>query len=150
VANDPVVVRPAATTDLDAMIELERVFPSDRMSRRAMARHLRSGSAWVGVADRGGELVAYAMVLFRRDRPWGRLYSIVVDPRVRGQGIAGMLITAAEDEARRRGMAELRLEVRADNAAALAVYVRHGYAKIGSLPRYYSDLADGVRLARRW
>lgn len=149
-ANDTVVVRPAGLSDLDAMIEMERLFPSDRMSRRAMARHLRSGTAWVGVADRGGEPLGYAMLLFRRDRPWARLYSIVVLSRARGQGIAGALMDAAEGEVRRRGLSELRLEVRADNTGAIALYDGRGYARVGVLPRYYTDLSDALRLARRW
>jgi ribosomal-protein-alanine N-acetyltransferase len=150
VAHEGVVVRPATMADLDGMVELERSFPSDRMSRRAMARHLRGGTAWLGVAVRGDECLGYAMVLFRRDRTWARLYSIVVSAAARGKGIAGLLMEAAEGEARGRGMSELRLEVRADNTSAISMYRRRGYATLESLPAYYTDLSDGIRLLRRW
>jgi ribosomal protein S18 acetylase RimI-like enzyme len=39
----------------------------------------------------------------------------------------------------------LRLEVRADNVAAIRLYERHGYRRIGRLAAYYDDGADGWR-----
>jgi ribosomal protein S18 acetylase RimI-like enzyme len=44
-----------------------------------------------------------------------------------------LLLDAVEDEARRRGWRELRLDTRADLSEARALYTRHGYAEI---PRY--------------
>ena len=73
--------------------------------------------------------------------------SIVVDPAARGRGIAQQLIEAAHRQARQRGCRRVVLEVRCDNAAALALYRRLGYQPIEMLPTYYEDGADGTRLA---
>jgi hypothetical protein len=56
---------------------------------------------------------------------------------------------AAEDEARRRGDLFMRLEVRADNAAAIALYQRLGYKAFGRHLDYYEDHAEAIRLHKR-
>jgi ribosomal protein S18 acetylase RimI-like enzyme len=48
-------------------------------------------------------------------------------------------------EAARRGVAEVFLEVRADNPVAQALYASEGFAEIGRKPRYYQpDDVDAV------
>jgi ribosomal-protein-alanine N-acetyltransferase len=49
-------------------------------------------------------------------------------------------------EAAKMGLLRVRLEVRADNAAARALYAKLGFAESGQLPGYYEDGADGLRL----
>ena len=68
-------------------------------------------------------------------------------PEYRGRGIAQQLIEAAHRQARQRGCRRVVLEVRCDNAAALALYQRRGYRAVEMLPAYYEDGADGTRLA---
>jgi len=43
----------------------------------------------------------------------------------------------------------MRLEVRADNVEAKALYTRLGYRPIGSQPAYYDDGMDAVRMEKR-
>jgi [ribosomal protein S18]-alanine N-acetyltransferase len=72
----------------------------------------------------------------------------VVAPKYRGRGVGAGLLVAAEAAARQRGCRELRLEVRQDNAAAMALYESAGYRRIAKLPDYYEDGAAGWRYAR--
>ena len=59
-------VRKAARGDLDALIELEeRVFATDRLSRRSLRRFLASPSAELVVAQLASRLAGNAIVLFR-------------------------------------------------------------------------------------
>jgi ribosomal protein S18 acetylase RimI-like enzyme len=140
-------VHPATQADLDALVALERrAFSGDRMSRAQYRRHLGSASAAVLVADTPQEgLLGSALVFFRRGSALARLYSIATAPAARGRGIGGHLLGAAEDAARARGCRALRLEVRVDNAAAIALYERAGYRRIGSYAGYYEDGADAWR-----
>lgn len=55
------------------------------------------------------------------------LYSLWLDPGVRGLGIAGQLLAATLDWARALRARTLRLRVAADNAAARSVYERFGF-----------------------
>jgi [ribosomal protein S18]-alanine N-acetyltransferase len=142
-------VRRARRSDLDALIALElRCFRGDRLSARQYRFHLASNRAWLGVAGRDEVLEGSALVMFRADTRAARLYSIAVDPVARGAGLGLALLRAAERAARARGADEMRLEVRADNRAAIALYEREGYARFGRRRRYYEDGADALRFAK--
>lgn len=130
-------------------MELEhRCFDGDRLTRRSLRRMLTRARAALLVDDANGRLRGYALVLFRAGTPLARLYSIAVDPDARGRGVGGALLAAAEDAARDRGCTALRLELRDDNAAARAMYGRHGYRHIGRRTAYYADDADAVRMEK--
>ncbi|MFB7471908.1 GNAT family N-acetyltransferase [Kitasatospora sp. NPDC056184] len=55
------------------------------------------------------------------------LRSVWVGPRARGRGVGDGLLAAVEAWARRRGSTSLRLAVLSGNAAAVALYRRHGF-----------------------
>ena len=53
--------------------------------------------------------------------------TVAVAPRAQGLGLGRRLLDELERARRRRGAASVMLEVRADNAAARALYERSGY-----------------------
>jgi ribosomal protein S18 acetylase RimI-like enzyme len=140
-------VRRASLADLDALVALEqRTFDSDQLSRTQYRRHLVSDSARVLVVDGAGpSLAGAAVVFFRKGSAVARLYSLATAAEARGKGVASALLEAVEAAARDRGCRLLRLEVRADNPAAIRLYERHGYHRIEPLAAYYDDGADGWR-----
>jgi len=144
-----VEVRLARADDARALFELEhRCFSGDRLSLRQYRHHIRNDRARVLVAERAGQRLGGAIVFLRRGSSRVRLYSIMVDPQARGQGLAGVLLQAVEDAAVDLGATELRLEVRQDNAAAIRLYNRRGYRPIGQRAGYYQDGADAWRFAK--
>jgi ribosomal protein S18 acetylase RimI-like enzyme len=60
----------------------------------------------------------------------------------RGRGIGAALLRATLDAATANGIGRVELVVRADNAAAIALYERHGFELEGRLRDYL--LVDGV------
>jgi ribosomal protein S18 acetylase RimI-like enzyme len=143
-------VRKAARGDLDALTELEqRVFATDRLSRRSLRRFLASPSAEVIVAHAGERLAGTAIVLFRPRALAARLYSLAVAPPMGGRGVAAMLLQAAEQAALARGCRMIRLEVHVGNHAALARYRKSGYREFGRLRKYYEDGGDALRFEKR-
>lgn len=150
VAATPVTVRPGERRDLDTLVALEQEFPGDRMSRAAMSRMLGRETAQVWVAVQGGEVVGDAIVLYRRGFESARLYSMVVHPSRRGQGVARALLEAAEEGARERGCIVMRLEVREDNAPAIALYRGAGYESVGRTSDYYEDHSTAIRMRKRF
>jgi len=143
-------VRPARRTDVAALAALEaRCFSCDWLSARQYRRHVGSGSAIVlAAAGDDGRLLGSAVVFLRAASRVARLYSIAVDPSARGRGLGVILLSAAESAARRRGAAVLRLEVRQDNPAAIALYAARGYRLIGARDSYYEDGAAAWRYER--
>jgi ribosomal protein S18 acetylase RimI-like enzyme len=146
-----VTTREAVAGDVKGLAALEtRAFTSDRLSARSLREFIGSPSAAVLVAEDGAEnLLGYAIVRFRRTTSVARLYSIAVAEGARGKGIGERLLRAAEHEARRRGSLFMRLEVKAGNAPAIALYERFGYREFGRLPDYYEDHAEAIRLEKR-
>jgi ribosomal protein S18 acetylase RimI-like enzyme len=142
--------RKAEPGDVDALTELEqRVFATDRLSRRSLRRFLTSPSAEVIVAEQGAQLCGTAIVLFRPRSVVARLYSIAVAPPMGGRGVAPMLLEAAEAAALARGCRAIRLEVHETNHAAISRYHKSGYREFGRVRRYYEDGGDALRFEKR-
>ncbi|MGP1664527.1 MAG: GNAT family N-acetyltransferase, partial [Rhodanobacter sp.] len=125
--------------DLDALVMLEqRSFSGDRLSRAQYRRHLRSASARVLIAAAHGHpCLGSAVLFFRTGSTLARLYSLATQPEARGQGVGTVLLEAASEAARAHHCRALRLEVRTDNSAAITLYERLGYRRIGGYPHYY-------------
>ena len=143
-------LRDATVADLPALLVLEAQFPGDRMSRRQFLHHLGNPRARLRVVLVDGLVKGYHLVLRRRFSRWARLYSIAVAHTARGAGLGRRLLADAERLARRGGARGLRLEVRQDNAAAVALYASAGYRRVKVLRRYYDDGGHGWRYARDW
>ena len=148
------VVREARGNDLDAIAKLEcDSFPMDQVSRRSLRYFLRAPHRPVIAATFEGELAGYALVSLRKGGRTVRIYSLAVDVRFARRGVGRALLQACERYARAHGCARLALEVRYDNAPAIALYKDHGFRQFGEHARYYADGATALRfrksLARR-
>jgi ribosomal-protein-alanine acetyltransferase len=140
------VVRDAARDDLDAIVTLENdSFPEDRVSRRTFAYHLRAPDRTVIVATVDRALAGYVLNALRKTGRTMRIYTIAVDPRFGRRGIGTALLAAAEKLARRHGRQAVTLEVRYDNARAIALYEKCGYRLFGEHEDYYADGATALR-----
>lgn len=115
-------IRRAEADDIPVLTDIEnRAFASDRISRRAFRYLLSKANAEVLVETSvAGVVRGYALLLFNRGTSLARLYSIAVDPQWQRAGVGRALLAAAEDAARSRGAAWMRLEVRADAAVVQA------------------------------
>jgi ribosomal-protein-alanine N-acetyltransferase len=87
------------------------------------------------VAD-DGTVVGYAGLQTVLDE--GYINNVAVDPRFRRQGVADELIAAFVRFGKAK-LAFLTLEVRATNAPAIALYMKHGFAQVGRRKDYYDD-----------
>lgn len=133
-------IRAAEPADLDLLEALEEaVFATDRADRRAFQHAMRSPSMTLLVAQDEGGLLGYAMMERRRGSSLVRLTSIAVRPESAGAGLGHHLLAAAEADALSHGGERLRLEVRADNAAAQRLYDRAGYRRFKVVEGYYED-----------
>lgn len=141
-------IRRATLRDVPALLALETLFVSDRMSARSIRRFIASPRARVFVAARGEQVLGNLVLLLRAGSRRARIYSVVVSPQARGLGLGNRLVEAGERAAKREGRNAVSLEVRADNTAARALYARRGYVEERALPAYYDDGADGLRLQR--
>lgn len=109
---------------------------------------MASASCALLVVEQAGRVVGYALLEFRKNSRLARLFSIArVKEAPAGSGRA--LLEACEREAHARGCRALRLEAREDNARALKLYERAGYAPFARVADYYEDGAPALRLEKR-
>ena len=99
------------------------------------------------VAVKGNSLNGFAVASWLRQEAAAEVEGLVVDQDYRRRGIGSALIEACMAWAANAGALSIRLEVRASNAAALALYQRHGFSTVGSRRAYYSaPVEDAVLL----
>ena len=89
------------------------------------------------VAEFGGRITAMLVLWLIIDE--AHIATLATHPDFRRQGIGEQLMIAALLSARAEGAARAFLEVRAGNAAALALYGKYGFVVAGERPRYYKD-----------
>lgn len=143
------MIRPGTLADIPALIRLETgSFESDLLSRRQFRYLLTKANAATLVAEEDGHLLGYVLLLFSRGTSVARLYSIAVAPETRGRGIGRQIVEAAEAASRNRDCAYLRLEIRKDNTASIALFRRLGYKQFGELADYYEDHMDALRFEK--
>jgi ribosomal-protein-alanine N-acetyltransferase len=65
------------------------------------------------------------------------ILTLAVHPARQNQGIGKALLQQALDTARKAGCTKIFLDVATDNIAALVLYEKHGFRRIGLRPGYY-------------
>ena len=144
-----VVLRQSTLEDVDGLVAIENgCFETDRLSRRRFRYLLTKANAKIIVDTEQQRLRGYVLLLFSRGTSMARLYSIAVAPECEGQGVGARLVQAAEAAAVENGCVSLRLEVRMDNAASLALFRRHGYRQFEEVLDYYEDHMDALRFEK--
>lgn len=144
------MIRSATVRDIDALVEIESAcFDSDRLSRRSFRHLLTKANAATLVAEHQGQVCGNAVVLFNAGTSLARLYSIAIHPEFRSLGLGGQLVKAAEAAALEGECAYMRLEIRKDNAASIALFMKLGYREIGRQPDYYEDHMDALRFEKQ-
>ncbi|MEK0317256.1 GNAT family N-acetyltransferase [Cohnella sp. 56] len=74
----------------------------------------------------------YADIAWHGDS-YACIHRLAVLPACQGRGIGGRLLKHAEDTARARGYASIRLDVCSANPGAANMYLRAGYTILGSI-----------------
>lgn len=142
-------IRRGRRSDLPWLCRLEKeAFPGDRLSEARLRHWLAAHNGELQVADAGGELWGYGLLVLRRDSHAGRLYSLAVATAARGRGVAKALIMVLEAAARGRGCREMRLEVASRNATAIALYQGCGYREFARREKYYDDGDTALRMRK--
>ena len=85
--------------------------------------------------DARRRIAGFAMLRLAADE--AELMTIAVDPKRRGKGLGAALLGACLADLMMSSARRVFLEVAADNAPAIALYRRHGFAEIGSRTGYY-------------
>ena len=128
------------TGDLDDVVRVEAQIYPFPWTHGNFADSLRSGySCWV-LRDRVGALQAYAIVMLTLDE--AHLLNLSVARDCQGLGLGWRTLEWIAQVARGHGARTMLLEVRPSNPAAIRLYERYGFQRIGVRRGYY-PAADG-------
>jgi [ribosomal protein S18]-alanine N-acetyltransferase len=142
-----VSIRPATAEDVGAVAALEQeCLGDDAWSAALVEEGIRGALPTIRylVADRAGLVVGHAVASIVGDI--AELQRIAVAPEQRRHGLATALLDAVAAAGRDGGADRLLLEVREDNAGALAFYAARGFVEVDRRRRYYRDGATAVVL----
>lgn len=141
------IIRRAERSDLEAISAIENgCFASDRLSRRQIRYLLASKTALILVAMVGSVVVGCCIGLLPKAPRPGRIYSLAVLPDYRGRDIGRQLLEQMLDAMRQRDYCRCRLEVRATDAVAQALYRQQGFCEVAQLQGYYEDGGDALKM----
>jgi ribosomal protein S18 acetylase RimI-like enzyme len=108
-------------------------------ARRALYEEFLSGGGFAVLAERGGELIGYAMVALKTsaetefDDTWragprvAEIETLSVAPSARGQGIGSALLDRVDEELEGAGIRDVVIAAFATNAGAIRLYERRGF-----------------------
>lgn len=129
---------PLAAGDAGRCAELEaQLFDGDDpWPERAFLAELAAKHTHYVAARVEDKVVGYAGIArLGRIRPYEyEIHTVGVDPAYQGHGIGRAMLTRLIEHA---GDAPIFLEVRTDNAAAIALYESEGFVTVGVRKRYY-------------
>jgi ribosomal-protein-alanine acetyltransferase len=135
---------------LDQLCEIEKqCFEQEAFTKQQLA-YLVTDYSTIGLtAIVNHEIAGFAIARINigRNATSGHILTIDVTPAYRRKGIAQKMLQEIETILRERSIRECRLEVRENNVAALNLYQKLGYKKIGKLKKYYGN-AHGLYLKK--
>jgi ribosomal-protein-alanine N-acetyltransferase len=141
---------PMTRSHVDALMRYERqMFGTEAWSRAGYLAELADKRTRYYVAAEGpdGELLGWAGVLVVADT--AEIMTVGVVPAARREGTGRRMLDLLLAEAVSRGAKEAFLEVRADNAAARALYRTAGFDEIGLRRGYYAGgTVDAVTMRK--
>lgn len=140
-------IRAAISADLPALEELERLAFPDPWSPAVLRKEVLDGPGCVLVGTIGNTLAGYISLRFVADEV--QLLRIATAAAYRRCGVAEQLLLRAVTEASDRRAVYMHLEVRKSNAAARALYEKHGFTVRAERPDAYTQpREDGYLMAR--
>ena len=136
--------------DIESVIRMElELFAEDSWTDTMFWSELAErDTRWYVVAVDQEGVVGYAGLCVYAP---GEAYvqTIGVSGRKQRTGIGTELLEALMAEAGQRGVRQIDLEVRADNAIAIALYEKHGFQTIGVRRGYYQPSGADALVMRR-
>ncbi len=134
--------------DIPAVHAIETsIFTTDPWSVEQFWSELSQPTRRYFVAAIDGAIVGYAGSFVLTPEADVQTMGVAADQR--GRGIGALLLTTLIEQAIQAQAAQLILEVRSDNGAAIAMYQRFGFERISSRPNYYAPDVDALIMRLR-
>jgi len=138
------MIEQAKLHHLAEIVQIEQESFPDPWSEALIVRKMEDTNTIFYVAVRDEQVLGHAVL--QCIAPEAELEQIAVKKAARQQGIGRRLLEAAIAEAEKRGIREIRLEVRAGNIPAIALYHTLGFRDVGLRKGYYKNPSEDAVL----
>lgn len=130
-----VEIREMCQADLEEVAALEQTIFSMPWSQKGFDAAIRQDAALYLTARLDGKLAGYCGLLQSFDE--ADITNVAVAPQFRNQGVAHAMLTQLMRNGKDRGIENFTLEVRAGNEAALHLYEKLGFERVGVRRNFY-------------
>lgn len=138
--RSPIELRRAEPRDVVQVLDIDAVSYPTPWSRQLVVREITSDQRIHLVAQRRFDILGHGAIVLLAGT--AHVTTLAVRPDSRRKGIGRDLLLGLLRGAIVSGCTELTLEVRAGNAAAMALYRRFGLRPAGIRRGYYADTGD--------
>ncbi len=145
-----ITIEGASIHDLNRLYEIEmKCFKKEAFTKQQIAFLLTNYNSIGLVAKVNNQIVGFIIGRLYAERKSlvGHILTLDISPTYRQKGIAQRLLQEMEKIFGEKGVKACCLEVREDNIAALNLYQKLGYRKVGKLKNYYEN-AHGIYLRK--
>lgn len=137
-APTTVSIRPALETDLAECADIHAQCFTHNWDEHALSTMLTGRGTICLVATLSGSVnIPSGFLMFRVSAGEAEILTVAVDPSRRNTGIAGALVDEMIRLCLHERLEEIFLEVDESNRAALSVYRKKGFKKVGERKGYY-------------
>ena len=145
------LLSPFVDEDFPEIISLEEeIFGKYAWSSAVMRAEVGhpQGIYYVSKSVESGSIVGYGGIRIEAGKqPDADIQTLAILQDFRGRGLGRKILRRLLLEARERGAGSVFLEVRADNFAAINLYISEKFERIGLRPGYYQpDGADAISM----
>jgi ribosomal-protein-alanine N-acetyltransferase len=136
--------------DLETLYRIDQACfaPGISYSREALSEFIANRRSTTWIADEKGEVAGF-LIAERQEHRAAHIVTIDVVEGWRRRRVGSLLMDAAEDWAREKGLVLVYLEAAENNAPARSFYEARGYRKVDHVRNYYSDGASAWIMLKR-
>lgn len=131
------VIRPMSVSDVPEVCAVDRQCITPPWSPQTFEGEVKTTAGYYLVAEVDGEVVGYLGSTVILDE--AHITTFGVRPDQRRRRVGERLLVTLLNEAVRRGVRRITLEVRESNEAAQALYRRYGFVALSRRRAYYRD-----------
>ena len=131
--------------DYEAMHRLDLLCfsPAFQFDLQTMKQVAEADSAIVVIAERGPRHEMIGFIILHLEDSGAKKYAYIITldvaPEARRGGIATLMLTHAEEQARSAGARKIALHVAVENASAIQFYERQKYQQAGTARGFYRE-----------
>ncbi len=143
-----VTIQPMTESDAKEIAEIESACFSQPWSEAGIRDELTNEGARFFTAKICDRVEGYIGMHIVLDECY--IANVAVHPDMRRHGIGEKLLSCAEDVAEKEGCAFISLEVRVSNAAAIGLYEKRGFQKMGERKNFYSAPVENALIMTKY